>query len=189
MNSFFKLKNTSFFLVVLVVIAAIVATVIWHRNQLLYHYKEVQHGVLYRSGTLSYSGLKLAHNLSGFKTIVDLRSHKEINENKHNWYGQEQHFAKKHHVKLVDLYILPSVPPTKAQMKRFLKIMTTPEDLPVLVHCQYGVIRTGMMVAAYKIKVLNQPTEQVFKNLPMFGHHWHRQVLAKRFILSLKPNA
>ncbi len=147
MKSLFTLKKTSLFLVILLIILLIIGAAIWRRNNLLYHYKPVIPGVLYRSGTLSYQGLELAHRLSGFKTIVDLRSHQEINKNKHDWYGQEQHFAKDYHINLINIYIQPSVPPTPAQVKRFLNLMANKKNLPVLVHCQYGVVRTGMMVA------------------------------------------
>lgn len=43
--------------------------------------------------------------------------------------------------------------PEKEDAVEFLRIATNPENQPVLVHCQHGADRTGMMCALYRIVV------------------------------------
>lgn len=38
------------------------------------------------------------------------------------------------------------------------------------IHCEMGVVRTGMMVAAYRIAIMGEDNKLVFKNMPLFGH-------------------
>ena len=44
-----------------------------------------------------------------------------------------------------------------------------PEAQPILVHCQYGVIRTGIMVAIYEIEQLGLSAEQALSRFEYFG--------------------
>ena len=60
--------------------------------------------------------------------------------------------------------------------------------LPALIHCEAGVIRTGMMVAAYKISVLGEDNEKVLRELPMYGHKLENRLSVKDFILNYYKN-
>lgn len=45
---------------------------------------------------------------------------------------------------------------------------------PIYVHCYHGVDRTGMVVAAFKSKVLKQPLEKVVDDMLVNGFHFWR---------------
>lgn len=70
--------------------------------------------------------------------------------------------------------------PENEDVLDFLRIVTTPELQPVLVHCRHGSDRTGMMVAIYRIVVDGwtkaQATEEMVNG--GFGFHpvWHNLV-------------
>jgi tyrosine-protein phosphatase SIW14 len=135
-----------------------------------YHFKTVKSGVLYRSGEPSTTSFKSIYARTHFKSIVILRSKVEIAKNTQDWYGIETNFAKQHGVKVHVIYSGADIPPTNKQVNQFVNIVNDPANQPVLVHCAQGVIRTGMMVAAYRLKVMHESAQQVLATFPLFGH-------------------
>lgn len=63
--------------------------------------------------------------------------------------------------------------PEHEDIIKFLRIVTTPELQPVLVHCQHGSDRTGMMIAIYRIIVDGWTKEQAKEEMVQgdFGFH------------------
>lgn len=56
---------------------------------------------------------------------------------------------------------------------RFLVIATDPDQQPVLLHCQHGADRTGMMVAVYRIVVQNWDKETALAEMAQGGYGFH----------------
>lgn len=158
------------------------AVIAW--NKTMYHFQTVDPGKLYRSGTLSAFALGVAHKFYGIKTIVNLRSEQEMED---AWYARERAFAAANGMQLVDIPMPPDTPPSPEQITKFLAIVTDPTLLPVLVHCEMGVIRTGMMVAVYNIDIRQRGNEQVLSDLPRFGHSFERRPAVRDFILAYRP--
>lgn len=167
---------------VIVLSIAVAGSIFWHKT--MYHFKAVAPGKLYRSGTLSTVGLEIAHGLYGIRTIVNLRSEGEM---KDDWYKREKEFARANQVKIVDIPMIVDTPPSPAQIDKFLRVATNSDMQPVLVHCEMGVIRTGMMVAVYEISVLKESNQKVLEELPMFGRTFERRPAVKDFILNYSP--
>lgn len=176
-----RLRIPVFCLLVMISIG-VGGAVFWH--QTMYHFKTVVPGKLYRSGTLSDLGLEMSSRLYGIKTIVNVRSE---DENRQDWYKREKAFTRAHHMNLVDIPMAADTPPTVEQIKKFISVVNDPSMTPVIVHCEMGVIRTGMMVAAYEIEALKEPNEKVLNELPMFGHTFERRPQVRQFILSYTP--
>ena len=63
----------------------------------------------------------------------------------------EEKFCKNNKIKLIRIAMDADLP-TDKQLKLFLDTVNNPANQPVLVHCEYGRSRTGVMVAAYRIK-------------------------------------
>ena len=156
------------------------------RNKTLYHFRTVDEGKVYRSGCLTERGLTWVHKLTGFKTIINLRSVVERDEGK--WYNTEKDFAKSREINLVNIPMIMDTPPDEEQVKHFLSVITNPEMLPALIHCQAGVVRNGMMVAVYKISVLREDNEKVLRELPMWGRRFKNRLSIKYFILNYNKN-
>lgn len=166
-------------LVVLILVTA--GSIYWHKT--MYHFKTVAPGRLYRSGTLSTAGLEIAHALYGIRTIINLRSEGEMQE---DWYRREKAFARAKQIRLIDIPMIVDTPPSQEHINEFLSIMSDSKMHPVLVHCEMGIMRTGMMVAVYNISVLKQSNERVLEELPMFGRTFQRRPAVKEFILNYR---
>lgn len=163
----------------------IIAGLIIDSHKTLYHFREVEPGKIYRSGTLSKRGLDRVKKLTGLKTIVNLRAEREYTDGE--WYERERSFALRNNVQLVDIAMEPDTPPSEQQIEEFIRLTTTPENLPVLIHCAQGVIRTGMMVAVYEIAVMNQDNDKVLSKLEWFGHKLDKRPKVRDFILNFHP--
>jgi protein tyrosine/serine phosphatase len=157
------------------------------RHKTLYHFRTVDPGKLYRSGTLSRRGLEKVYSMTGVKTIINLRSESEMSDG--SWYSREKEFAAEKGIHLLDLPMLPDTPPSPDQVRQFLDVVTDPERLPALIHCEMGIIRTGMMVAVYKVYVLNEESRKVLAELPMFGRTLDDRLAVKEFIVNFTPNS
>ena len=173
--------------VCLVVVGIIAIGYAVDRHKTLYHFMTVDPGKLFRSGTLSLRGLEKVYSMTGFKTIINLRSEAERHEG--SWYSREKEFAGEKGIHFLDLPMLPDTPPSPDQVRQFLNVVSDPERLPALVHCQIGIIRTGMMVAVYKVAVLKENNRKVLEELPMFGRTLEERPEVKEFVLNFTPNS
>lgn len=94
----------------------------------------------------------------GIKTIVNLRgSQKEKEKDKLKGLGFK--------------YIcipLEVKNPKDEDIVTFLKVVNNPLYQPVFVHCAQGVVRTGLMVAIYRVYVQNWLIEKAIEELPQF---------------------
>jgi protein tyrosine/serine phosphatase len=59
------------------------------------------------------------------------------------------------------------------EVVKFLRIVTTPEMQPVLVHCQHGADRTGTMMAVYRIVVDGWSKDDAIKEMTDGGYGFH----------------
>ena len=51
----------------------------------------------------------------------------------------------------------------------FLKVVIDLNNMPIFVHCQHGLDKTGTMVAIYRMYFQEMTKEEVFKELPKYG--------------------
>jgi protein tyrosine/serine phosphatase len=95
---------------------------------------------LYRSAQPTAEGMREASKL-GVRTVVNLRSlHSDRDELRGLSLRYQHIHAKAWH-------------PEDEDVVRFLRIVANPDNQPVLVHCQHGADRTGMMTAMYRVIV------------------------------------
>ena len=77
--------------------------------------------------------------------------------------------------------------PTSADVQRFLTIVSDRERIPVLVHCEQGVRRTAMMVAAYQMSCLHFTKDQAIDAILPFGRRPKAVSHIRRFIDGYDP--
>lgn len=112
---------------------------------------------LYRSAQPSETGMRKLKEL-GVKTVVNLRSfNSDRDEIGDIGLGYEHIYMKAWH-------------PEEKELVRFLQIVTDEKRMPVLVHCQHGADRTGMMCAVYRIVVQGWTKDEAIQEMTQGGY-------------------
>ncbi len=115
---------------------------------------------LYRSAQPDAEGMK-ALKAMGIRTVVNLRAfHSDRDEIGSTGLVSEHIYMKTWH-------------PEREDVVRFLRIATDPARQPVLVHCQHGSDRTGMMVAFYRVIVQGWSKERAAREMTEGGYGFH----------------
>jgi protein tyrosine phosphatase (PTP) superfamily phosphohydrolase (DUF442 family) len=131
------------------------------------HLSTVEPGVLYRSATLPPEQLEGVIDDYGIRTVVNLRS--VLENERGDWHTSQAELLERMGVELVDLPMHTGYPPDDVTLDAWLDVMGTPERQPVLVHCEHGVVRTGMMVGVYDIEHRSRSKADVVEALGHFG--------------------
>jgi protein tyrosine/serine phosphatase len=131
------------------------------------HLFPVTPGVLYRSGTLSPEQLGAVIDRYGIKTVVNLRSGIENADG--SWHARQAETLQRKGVVLEDLPMHSGYPPDDEVLGRWLDLISGPSTHPILVHCEYGKVRTGIMVAVYQIEQLGYTGAEAIENFRFFG--------------------
>lgn len=63
--------------------------------------------------------------------------------------------------------------PEDKEVVRFLRLVTQPERLPALVHCQHGADRTGLLCAIYRVVVQGWSREEALREMREGGFGYH----------------
>ena len=114
--------------------------------------------VLYRGAQPDREGFRHLRNL-GIRTVVNLRDH-----------HSDEADLKGLGFRYVNIPCKASEPEA-SKVVAFLKVVTSPQDQPVYVHCLHGSDRTGMMVACYRIVILGWSKDRAVAELSNFGFH------------------
>ena len=115
---------------------------------------------LYRSAQPSAEGMRSLKTM-GIETIVNLRSfHSDHDEIGDTGLGYEHIYMKAWH-------------PEEGDAVKFLQIVTNPQRTPVLVHCQHGADRTGIMCALYRVAVQGWSKDEALREMTQGGFGFH----------------
>lgn len=128
-----------------------------HDIEGLPNFAEISPG-LYRSGQPTAEGFAQAKKL-GIKTILNLR-----------WGASDREELQGLGLKYYHISFNPWIV-DEDEVVEFLQIVMDPTHQPVLVHCQRGADRTGMMVAVYRHLVQSWPMERAKKEMGRFDFH------------------
>jgi len=132
------------------------------------HLLTVTPGVLYRSATLSPEQLARVVDRYGIRTVVNVRS--EL-ENEKPWHDAQAELLDEKSVRMVDLPIDSGHPPNHSSLAGWLDVLASEAGHPILVHCEYGVLRTGVMTAVYEIEYLGRSGQESWASFEFFGGH------------------
>ena len=102
----------------------------------------------------------------GFRTIVDFTGNAGVK--------REAETAGLAYFELPLTAHLWSSPPTAEQVRDFFRIALDPKRRPLFIHCTYGVDRTGMMAALYRIEAQGWQTSAAIEEMRLLGYHdWY----------------
>jgi protein tyrosine/serine phosphatase len=133
--------------------------------QLTGNFHEVISGQLYRSGQLTAPQLATYVGQHGIKTIINLRGHSDS-----DWYAQEVAEADRLGVGHVDFQMSARKELTPARARELIALL---KDVPkpVLIHCQAGADRSGLVSSLYLEQIANASEEVAEQQLSFaFGH-------------------
>lgn len=83
----------------------------------------------------------------GVKTIINLRAPQVA-----DWYVEEKLTAAQLGIDVIHIPVSSTRGPTQEQLEKFFNIVDDKDRWPILIHCQGGIHRTGIMVAYYRMK-------------------------------------
>ena len=132
-----------------------------------YHFVEVRKNVLYRDGMRRTEQFMASCDKGHIKTVISLIGDDEIVSPR---FAPAMAQCKTKGIQTLRVGIVLGGRPTTADVQKFLKLVETPANQPVLAHCREGVRRTGMMVSAYRMSVMGMTREQAKAALETFGH-------------------
>jgi protein tyrosine/serine phosphatase len=130
-------------------------------------FRIVTPGVLSRSGLPSGKDLLSLSN-KGWKTVIPLISAGEISAYKKIDPTTTPAF-KQSGLRKIPIIIGESKPPTDAEARQFLSIVTNPKHQPVHVYCRKGHARTGTMVALYRYSVEGWSMAKAIREAKRYG--------------------
>jgi protein tyrosine phosphatase (PTP) superfamily phosphohydrolase (DUF442 family) len=116
--------------------------------------------VLYRSAQPTDVGMRTLQQM-GIKTVVNLRSFHSDRDEIAGTHLRYEHISMK------------AWHPEKEDVIRFLRIVCDRKRTPVLVHCQHGADRTGVMCALYRVTVQGWSKEQAIQEMTSGGFGFH----------------
>jgi tyrosine-protein phosphatase SIW14 len=147
-------------------IAALAAVAVWtydEHQEDRYRLHRVRRGVLYRSRQPGPDELNKGLKRRGITTIVNLRPEAEDPAA----FQAEERVCQALGVGFVNIPV-QGRPPTDDQLEAFLKLVRRNRGA-VLVHCEMGRSRTGVMVAAFRVVVEGLAPRQALDEIIDYG--------------------
>ncbi len=121
--------------------------------------------ILIRGALPDAQSLKNLHTLHGLKTIVNLRGEQP---NK-SWYRDEARGAEAIGARIVNLRVGGRDAPPPEAVASFFDLVEDDSNWPILVHCQAGMHRTGLVVALYRMQYDGWTPEQAIREMEQHG--------------------
>jgi tyrosine-protein phosphatase SIW14 len=190
-------------LVALVVVLVAVVPVVHYRCVYAHgkRLREVEPGRVYRSGELNADGFRDAHDLYGIRTVVCLRDDDpdpdvDLGFLPGNGKVKESELCDRLGMRFVfiapDLVPRREVPARRPEaIERFLEVMDDKASYPVLIHCNAGLNRTGVLVAVYRMEYQGWSIPQAFQDTLDNGFGRNQCTAAndyvKQYILTYEP--
>ena len=115
----------------------------------------------YRGAQPTAEGMRELKRM-GIKTVVNLRALHSDRDDLGDTDLAYEHIA------------MQAWDPEEDEVVAFLKIVTDKRRMPVLVHCQHGADRTGMMTAVYRVIVCRWKKDEAIREMKEGGFGFHR---------------
>lgn len=138
----------------------------------LRHFAVVEPGVLMRCGQPRVRDLREIRARHGLATIVCARGGTR-HPLRGRWFGKETRFAREHGIRLEHMPFSDRNTPPPHVFDRFISVVRCTDNHPVLVHCEQGFHRTGILCAAYRVAVNGWTLEKAVEEMRLGGFEMH----------------
>ncbi len=140
----------------------------------LHNFHVVESGVLLRCGQPRTRDLDEIRERHGLRTIVCARGGTR-HPLRGRWFRKETAWCQDAGVRLVHMPFSDAATPPAAIFDRFLDVVRDPVSRPVLVHCEQGFHRTGVLCAIYRVVVSGWPLERAMAEMEVLGFELDRE--------------
>ncbi len=135
----------------------------------LRHFAVVAPGVLMRCGQPRLRDLETIRSEHGLRAIVCARGGTR-HPLRGRWFRSERSYCGRHGIELVHMPFSDKATPPADVFDRFVELMRDPSRRPVLVHCEQGFHRTGVLCAAFRIAVQGWPLSKACDEMAQLGY-------------------
>ncbi len=139
----------------------------------LTHFAVVEPGVLLRCGQPRVRELEQIRSEHGLRTVVCARGGTR-HPLRGRWFRKQRAYCARMGIHLDHMPFSDAASPPGDVFDRFLALIAAPQRRPVLVHCEQGFHRTGILCAAYRIRACGWPVERALEEMRAFGFDFER---------------
>lgn len=130
------------------------------------NFYQITKGEAYRSAQMDGDDLKYYIDNYHIKSILNLRG--KISNAK--WYIEEMKVSAENKVKHYDIFLSAYREPTREETQILIGLFKT-APRPILIHCQAGADRSGLVAAMWKVIVDKESKIEAGKQLSIFYGH------------------
>ncbi|MEW6251431.1 MAG: tyrosine-protein phosphatase [Planctomycetota bacterium] len=139
----------------------------------LTHFAVVAPGVLLRCGQPRIADLEQIRAAHGLRTVVCARGGTR-HPLRGRWFRREKAWCERHGIALVHLPFSDEADPPTDVFEQFVALLADRDRCPLLVHCEQGFHRTGILCAAYRIRFSGWPLEKALAEMRAGGFQFER---------------
>lgn len=139
----------------------------------LTHFAVVAPGVLLRCGQPRVRDLEHIRSTHGLRTIVCARGGTR-HPLRGRWFRKQRAYCARAGIDLAHLPFSDAATPPAEIFERFLALVADPARRPVLVHCEQGFHRTGILCAAYRVRCEGWPVDEALAEMRRCGFEYER---------------
>jgi protein tyrosine/serine phosphatase len=148
------------------------------------NFHSITPGEAYRSAQLDRDELEHYIRKYGIRSILNLRGE----DPNASWYREEIKVSTEENVMHYDLRLSAFREPSEESVRKLLKVLEY-APRPILIHCQGGADRSGLVAAMWKVVIDKERKSEARKQLSIsFGHlPIGRTSVLDRFLRGWKP--
>lgn len=124
--------------------------------------------IIIRSPQPDEDDLESLHQRFGVKTVLNLRGEKPGD----SWFEEERKGVDKIGAKWVHMAVNSAKRPSSEMVKDFFRLVEEPANWPILLHCQGGIHRSGLMTALYRMQYQGWSAEDAIAEMDEHYFEW-----------------
>ncbi len=139
----------------------------------LRHFHVVEPGVLLRCGQPRVRDLIHVQATHGLRAVFCARGGTR-HPLRGRWFRLQRRWCAANGVRLIHVPFSDAAAPTADVFEQFLQAVDDPANRPLLVHCEQGFHRTGVLCAAYRVRRQGWPIADALAELERLGYEVQR---------------